>query len=346
MFDRGIPSICYGLRGLVYFQIDLRGTQDRSALRIVRRRGGQPGDGAGADPGADEGPRRPHQDSRLLRRCAAAAATRSARSGRSCRSTRRKYRKELGAPKLFGETGYTTLERVVGAADVRGQRPAVRLHRRRRQDRAAGRRRWPRSACGWCRIRIPTRSRELFEAYVQKVAPKTVELKVTRMHGGKPWMTEFDNPFVQAAGRAIEQGFGQAPVFNREGGSIPVVSTFQEELGLPSRAVRRRPARRERARAGREARPRQLPQRRDRVGVSLRGDWEASLDRRGVRQGTSSTPPAAGAASLTWLPHLLRSSCARPRRRGQLQPASPDPAAQPRICVEAGRPAARGRASR
>jgi acetylornithine deacetylase/succinyl-diaminopimelate desuccinylase-like protein len=74
----------------------------------------------------------------------------------------------------------------------------------------------------------------LFESYVKKIAPKTVELKVTRMHGGKPWMTEFDNPYVQAAGRAIEKGFGQAPVFNREGGSIPVVATFQEILGLPS----------------------------------------------------------------------------------------------------------------
>jgi acetylornithine deacetylase/succinyl-diaminopimelate desuccinylase-like protein len=69
---------------------------------------------------------------------------------------------------------------------------------------------------------------------VKKVAPKTVDLKVTRMHGGKPWLTGYDNPYVQAAGRAIEQGFGKAPVFCREGGSIPVVSTFQEELGLPS----------------------------------------------------------------------------------------------------------------
>jgi|GEM_PF-392212 len=75
---------------------------------------------------------------------------------------------------------------------------------------------------------------ELFEAYVRKAAPKTVELTFTRMHGGKPWMTSFDNPFVQAAGRAIEKGFGQTPVFTREGGSIPVVSTFQEVLGLPS----------------------------------------------------------------------------------------------------------------
>ena len=64
MFDRGIPSICYGLRGLVYFQIDLRGTKSRPALRVVRRRRREPQHGARADPRADEGSRRPHQDSR------------------------------------------------------------------------------------------------------------------------------------------------------------------------------------------------------------------------------------------------------------------------------------------
>ena len=47
-------------------------------------------------------------------------------------------------------------------------------------------------------------------------------------------MADFDNPFLRAAGRAIEKGFGKAPVFNREGGSIPVVATFQQELGVPS----------------------------------------------------------------------------------------------------------------
>jgi acetylornithine deacetylase/succinyl-diaminopimelate desuccinylase-like protein len=80
----------------------------------------------------------------------------------------------------------------------------------------------------------PDKIARLFEDYVRDITPKTVELKVTRMHGGKPWMTSFDNPFVLAAGRAIEKGFGQKPIFTREGGSIPVVSTFQEELGLPS----------------------------------------------------------------------------------------------------------------
>ena len=216
-----------------------------------------------------------------------------------------KYRKELGAPKLFGETGYTHARARVGAADVRGQRPAVRIHRRRREDGAAGRRRWPRSACGSCPIRIRTRSRDLFEAYLKKVAPKTVELKLTRMHGGKPWMTEFDNQYVRAAGRAIEQGFGKAPVFNREGGSIPVVSTFQEELGRAERALRRRPARRERARAGREARSRQLPQRHHRVGVSLRGDRPA------VVGASTLTPVASDRSFLCWCdpPSTLRRLC-------------------------------------
>jgi len=69
---------------------------------------------------------------------------------------------------------------------------------------------------------------------VKKVAPSTVEVKVTKMHGGKPWMTEFDNPYVQAAARAIEKGFGKRPVFTREGGSIPVVATFAEVLKVPT----------------------------------------------------------------------------------------------------------------
>ena len=74
----------------------------------------------------------------------------------------------------------------------------------------------------------PDRVADLCEEYLRKVTPKTVELRVTRMHGGRPWMTDFDNPFVRAAGRAIERGFGRQPVFNREGGSIPVVPRFRK----------------------------------------------------------------------------------------------------------------------
>ena len=46
----------------------------------------------------------------------------------------------------------------------------------------------------------PDKVAQLFEDYVRKITPKTVELKITRMHGGRPWMTEFDNPYVQGGG--------------------------------------------------------------------------------------------------------------------------------------------------
>jgi acetylornithine deacetylase/succinyl-diaminopimelate desuccinylase-like protein len=232
MFDRGIPSICYGLRGLVYFQIDLRGT--KSDLH------------SGSFGGAVANPA--FQLANIL-------AQMKDRSGRikipgfyddvkELREEEReqwkrlpfnekRYAKELGAPRLWGETGYSTLERVwarptfevngiLAGFTGEGAKTVI-----------------PAVAMAKVSMRLvpnqdPDKIAQLFEDYVKKVAPKTVEVKVTRMHGGKPWMTEFDNKYVQAAGRAIKQGFGQEPVFNREGGSIPVVATFQEILGLPS----------------------------------------------------------------------------------------------------------------
>ncbi|MEX2660348.1 MAG: dipeptidase [Vicinamibacterales bacterium] len=232
MFDRGIPSICYGLRGLVYFQIDLRGTKSdlhsgsfggavanpnmvlAQILSQMKDKGGRvkvPGFYDDVVPLRDE----------------------ERAEWKKLPFSETRYRKELGAPKLFGESGYSTLERVwarptlevngiLGGFTGEGAKTVI-----------------PAVAMAKVSMRLvpnqdPDRIAELFEAYVKKIAPKTVEVTVTRMHGGKPWMTDFDNPFVQAAGRAIEKGFGKTPVFNREGGSIPVVATFQEILGLPS----------------------------------------------------------------------------------------------------------------
>jgi acetylornithine deacetylase/succinyl-diaminopimelate desuccinylase-like protein len=232
MFDRGVPSITYGLRGLVYFQIDLRGT--KSDLHS-----GSFG-GAVANPAMvlsqilaqmkDKGGRVRipgfYDDVRALR-----DEERAEFKKLPFNETR--YRKELGAPKLFGESGYTTLERVWA-------RPTFEVNGLLSGFTGEGAKTViPAVAMAKVSMRLvpdqdPDKIAQLFEAYVAKVAPKTVETKVTRMHGGKPWMTEFDNRFVQAAGRAIEKGFGKTPVFNREGGSIPVVATFQEILGLPS----------------------------------------------------------------------------------------------------------------
>jgi acetylornithine deacetylase/succinyl-diaminopimelate desuccinylase-like protein len=232
MFARGVPSICYGLRGLVYFQIDLRGSGTdlhsgsfggavanpafvlAQMLAHMKDRGGRikiPGFYDDVVPLSEE----------------------ERKAWATLPFNEKKYRKDFGVPKLAGETGYTTLERTWA-------RPTFEVNGLLSGFTGEGAKTvLPAVAMAKVSMRLvpnqnPDKIAELFEAYLKEVAPATVELKITRMHGGKPWMTSYDNPYVQAAGRAIEKGFGRKPVFTREGGSIPVVSTFQEELGLPS----------------------------------------------------------------------------------------------------------------
>jgi acetylornithine deacetylase/succinyl-diaminopimelate desuccinylase-like protein len=232
MFARGVPSICYGLRGLVYCQIDLRGSSTdlhsgsfggavanpaivlAQMLAQMKDRGGRvkiPGFYDDVVPLQDE------------ERKAWAALP----------FNERKYKKDFGIPKVYGETGYTTLERTWA-------RPTFEVNGLLSGFTGEGAKTvLPALAMAKISMRLvpnqdPDKIAKLFEAYVLDIAPKMVDVKITRMHGGKPWMTSYDNPFVKAAGRAIEKGFGQKPVYTREGGSIPVVSTFQEELGLPS----------------------------------------------------------------------------------------------------------------
>jgi acetylornithine deacetylase/succinyl-diaminopimelate desuccinylase-like protein len=232
MIGKGVPSICYGLRGLVYYQIDLRGTKSDLHSGVFG--------GAVANPAfvlsqilaqmKDKGGRVKipgfYDDVRPLTDV-------EREEWKKLPFNEKNYRKELGAPKLTGESGYTVYERTWGRptfevngllSGFTGEGPKTVI---------------PAVAMAKVSMRlVPDQTDqkigELFEAYVRKVAPKTVELKLTRMHGGMPWMAGFDDPYLRAAGRAVEKGFGKAPVFNREGGSIPVVATFQQQLGVPS----------------------------------------------------------------------------------------------------------------
>ena len=232
MFAKGVPSLCYGLRGLAYFQIDVRGTNTdlhsgtfggavanpamvlAQVLAQVKDRGGRikiPGFYDDVVPLSDA---EREQFKRLP-------------------FNEKAYRKELGAPKLFGETGYSTLERA-------SARPTFEINGLLSGFTGEGAKTvLPAVAMAKVSMRLvpnqtPERVGELFEAYLKKLMPKTVEWKLNKMHGGMPWMASLDNAYVQAAGRAIKTGFGQDPVFMREGGSIPVVATFQKELGVPS----------------------------------------------------------------------------------------------------------------
>jgi acetylornithine deacetylase/succinyl-diaminopimelate desuccinylase-like protein len=232
MFAREVPSICYGLRGLVYYQIDLRGTKSdlhsgvfggavANPAFVLAQMLAQMKDKSGKVKIAGF-----YDDVREL-------TPEERAEWKKLPFDEKAYRKELGAPKLTGEAGYSVLERTWGRptfevngllSGFTGEGPKTVI---------------PALSMAKVSMRLvpkqnPDTIAKLFEAYVKKIAPSTVELKLTRLHGGKPWMADFDSPYIRAAGRAIEKGFGKTPVFTREGGSIPVVATFQEELGIPS----------------------------------------------------------------------------------------------------------------
>jgi acetylornithine deacetylase/succinyl-diaminopimelate desuccinylase-like protein len=80
----------------------------------------------------------------------------------------------------------------------------------------------------------PSRINQLFRDYVQSITPPGIRVKVTELHGADPVLISRDQASVRAAARAIETGFGVAPVFIREGGSIPIVNLLREVLGSDS----------------------------------------------------------------------------------------------------------------
>jgi acetylornithine deacetylase/succinyl-diaminopimelate desuccinylase-like protein len=75
---------------------------------------------------------------------------------------------------------------------------------------------------------------DLFTTHFLKIAPKTVKVKVSKHHGGQPYVTPTDSIGYQAAFKAMEEGYGKTPVPTRGGGSIPIVALFEKELGLKS----------------------------------------------------------------------------------------------------------------
>lgn len=141
--------------------------------------------------------------------------------------------KESGAPQAFGEKGYTTMERITsrptldvngiwggyigeGAKTVLPSFAAAKISMRLVPD------------------QNPHELFPLFEAHVHKLAPAGVTVKVINHHGAVPFITDPAHPMMQAAYRALARSWDKKPALIREGGSIPVMATFAEVLGLPS----------------------------------------------------------------------------------------------------------------
>jgi succinyl-diaminopimelate desuccinylase len=140
-----------------------------------------------------------------------------------------KFKQQIGVVELAGEVGYTTLERrwARPTYDILGiwggqQMPKSAIPAR------AGAKASFRLVPNQDPQTIAAATREFLLA----CCPPGIQLEIKTQVAARGVVVPLDSPYVQAASRAIEQSFGKAPVFIREGGSIPIVTAFREQLGI------------------------------------------------------------------------------------------------------------------
>ncbi len=140
------------------------------------------------------------------------------------------FLKEVGSEGLVGEHGYTTIER-------RSARPTFEINGIYGGYAGEGTKTIVPS---WAGAKItmrlvpnqdPDKICELVKKHLNDIKPKGVSLEVTTGGGARPGIVSKNNPIMQAAAKALEQGFGKETLFIREGGSIPIVNVFKEILG-------------------------------------------------------------------------------------------------------------------
>lgn len=231
MLDKKTPSISHALRGLCYLQIDVVGTNTdlhsgtyggavinpaNALAQILAQLKDQ--NGKIKVPGF-------YDKVRPL-----TAAERKALA--ALPHSDAKYKKSIGAPELFGEKGYTTLERT-------GARPTLDINGIWSGFTGVGAKTvLPKEAHAKFSMRLvpdqdPKDIAKKVSAYVKKIAPKSVKVTVTDLHGGFPFITDIDNPALVAASTAVKRAMKKAPLFAREGGSIPIVVDISRNLGAP-----------------------------------------------------------------------------------------------------------------
>src|SRR5579871_396735 len=233
LFAPGLPTLCVGLRGMIYTEIEVRGAKTDlhsgmyggvapnpfvALAQIIA--GLKDKDGHILIPGF-------YDD--VIPPTAAELAT-----WRTLPFDEEEYRKsEVGSAALVGETGYSVLERTWA-------RPSLDVHGIPGGFTGAGAKTViPAKALAKVSMRLvpgmtPAKSFKLYKSYVEKIAPTGVEVEVRLIHQGDPCLIPVDNPYIQAATRALHEVWGRDTVFIRSGGSIPIVGDFARHLGLPS----------------------------------------------------------------------------------------------------------------
>lgn len=141
------------------------------------------------------------------------------------------YKRDLQIGEVWGEEGYTTLERT-------GIRPTLDVNGIWGGYTGEGAKTvLPSSAHAKISMRlVPNQSSdeisELFTRHIKSIAPPSVRVKVIAHHGGEPAVTPTDSKAFAAAAKAFETVWGKRPIPTRDGGSIPIVALFKKELNL------------------------------------------------------------------------------------------------------------------
>ncbi len=141
------------------------------------------------------------------------------------------YKNDLGVKKLWGEKGYSTNERT-------GIRPTLELNGIWGGYQGEGSKTvLPSKAFAKISARlVPNQSShkitEMLLEYFKRIAPASVTVNAFELHGGEPYMTPIDSKAYKAAAKAIEATFGKKPIPVRGGGSIPICSILEKELGI------------------------------------------------------------------------------------------------------------------
>jgi acetylornithine deacetylase/succinyl-diaminopimelate desuccinylase-like protein len=249
MFAPDLPTLCVGLRGMIYTEIEARGA--RTDLHSGMYGGAAPNpfialaqiiaqlkDASGhilipgfydkvATPSADE-----------------------LKAWKALPFDEEVYREnEVGSTELTGEPGFSVLERT-------WSRPTLEVHGMPGGFTGAGAKTViPARALAKVSMRLvpdqtPAEAFALYKSYVESICPAGITLDVRLIHAGDPIVVSTDNPYVRAATSAMHEVFAKDTVFVRGGGSIPIVGDFIREL-----------ARRQPPRPQRKVPPRQLPPR-------------------------------------------------------------------------------------
>jgi acetylornithine deacetylase/succinyl-diaminopimelate desuccinylase-like protein len=231
MFAPGLPSITNGLRGLAYMEVRVQGPSTdlhsgayggavvnpaNALAKIIAKL--HDDQGRVTIPGFYDKVRDLTDDERK-----AIATLPFEEEG---------LRKEVGSPKLGGESGYGPLERIWArpTLDVNGLLSGYTGE--------GAKTVLPARAMAKVSMRlVPDQDfhevERMFTDHVRSLAPEGVTVEVEALHGGMPWYAEPSGPVFDAAKRALAKAFGRDPVTIREGGSIPIVQQFQEILNAP-----------------------------------------------------------------------------------------------------------------